>query len=99
MDHSNEVYQHRVIVTWKNTAEKKRACRNTAKKMKFSFKDFLSKCSFLQIWSHLLKKSLCEKTLLHFLCSEVNLLSSPAFPSNPGPNPLVRDVHAKVMHT
>ena len=34
------------------------------KKMKFSFKDFFSKCdqilSFLRIWSHLLKKSLME---------------------------------------
>ena len=35
---------------------------NTAQKMKFSIKDFFSKCdqirSFLRIWSHLLKKSL-----------------------------------------
>ena len=34
------------------------------KKMKFSIKDFFSKCdqirSFLRIWSHLLKKSLME---------------------------------------
>ena len=33
-------------------------------KMKFSIKDFFSKCdqigSFLRIWSHLLKKSLME---------------------------------------
>ena len=38
-------------------------------KMKFSIKDFFSKCdqmdSFMQIWSHLLKKS----SKLHFLCS------------------------------
>ena len=37
----------------------------TAKKMKFFFKEFFSKCgqirSFLRIWSHLLKKSLMEK--------------------------------------
>ena len=37
---------------------------NTAQKMKFSNKDFFSKCyqicSFLLIWSHLLKKSLME---------------------------------------
>ena len=37
---------------------------NTAQKMKFSIKDFSSKCdqirSFLQIWSHLLEKSLLE---------------------------------------
>ena len=37
---------------------------NTAQKMKFSVKDFFSKCdqirSFLPIWSHLLKKSLIK---------------------------------------
>ena len=37
---------------------------STAQKMKFYIKDFFSKCdqirSFLQIWSHLLKKSLIE---------------------------------------
>ena len=36
----------------------------TAQKMKFSIKDFFSKCnqirSFLRIWSHLLEKSLME---------------------------------------
>ena len=36
----------------------------TAQKMKFSIKNFFSKCdqirSFLQIWSHLLKKSVME---------------------------------------
>ena len=36
----------------------------TAREMKFSIKDFFSKCdqicSFLGIWSHLLKKSLME---------------------------------------
>ena len=36
----------------------------TAQKMKFSIKDFFSKCdqtrSLLRIWSHLLKKSLME---------------------------------------
>ena len=35
-----------------------------AQKMKFSIKDFFSKCdhirSFLRIWSHLLKKSVME---------------------------------------
>ena len=42
----------------------------TAQKMKFSIKDFFSKCdqsSFLQIWSHLMKKSLMENFI--FLCS------------------------------
>ena len=37
---------------------------NIAQKMKFSIKDFSSKCgqirSFLRIWSHLLEKSLME---------------------------------------
>ena len=37
---------------------------HTAQKMRFSIKDFCSKCdeirSFLQIWSHLLEKSLME---------------------------------------
>ena len=37
---------------------------NTAQKMKFSIKDFFSKCdqirSFLQMWSHLLKKFLMK---------------------------------------
>ena len=37
---------------------------HTAQQMKFSIKDFFSKCdqirSFLRIWSHLLKKSLME---------------------------------------
>ena len=38
------------------------------KKMKFSIKDFFSKCdqirSFLRIWSHLLKKSLTENFII-----------------------------------
>ena len=40
----------------------------TAQKMKFSIKDFFSKCgqirSFLRIWLHLLKKSLIENFIL-----------------------------------
>ena len=44
---------------------------NTAQKMKFSIKEFFSKCdqirSFLRIWSHLLKKSLMKNFI--FLCS------------------------------
>ena len=47
----------------------------TAQKMKFSVKDFFSKCDQirrkLRIWSHLLKKSLME----NFIFSAVNLLS------------------------
>ena len=41
---------------------------NTVQKMKFSIKDFFSKCdqirSFLRIWSHLLNKSLMENICL-----------------------------------
>ena len=32
----------------------------TAQKMKFSIKDFFSKCDKIRIWTHLLKKSLME---------------------------------------
>ena len=39
-------------------------CPDTAQKIKFSIKDFFTKCdqirSFLRIWSHLLKKFLME---------------------------------------
>ena len=46
---------HRVTKLWSH---------DTAQKMKFSIKDFFSKCdqirSFLRIWSHWLKKSLME---------------------------------------
>ena len=42
---------------------------NTAQKMKFSIKDFSSKCdqirSFLLIRSHLMKKSLMENLILY----------------------------------
>ena len=45
------------------------------KKMKFSIKDFSSKCdqirSFLQIWSHLLEKSLME----NFIFSAMKILA------------------------
>ena len=43
---------------------KSKFCRvtNTAQKMKFSFKDFFSKCDQIRrkLWSHLRKKSLIE---------------------------------------
>ena len=48
----------------------------TAQKMKFSIKDFFSKCdqirSKLRIWSHLLKKSLVES----FIFCAVNVIMS-----------------------
>ena len=47
-------------------------------KMKFSIKDFFSICdvirNFLQIWSHLLKKSLLENFI--FLCSELSYIGA-----------------------
>ena len=46
-------------------------------KMKFSIKDFFSKCdqvrSFLWIWSHLLKKSLMENFIFYAVKSEQNV--------------------------
>ena len=45
----------------KKFVEGAKVCIDTAQKMRFSIKDFFSKCdqihSFLRIWSHLLKKS------------------------------------------
>ena len=42
---------------------------NTPQKMKFSIKDFLSKCDqisiFQRIWSHLLKKPLTENLIFY----------------------------------
>ena len=47
---------------------------HTGQKMKFSIKGFFSKCeqicSFLWVWSHLLKKSLMEN-FLYFLCNDI----------------------------
>ena len=44
----------------------------TTQKMKFSVKDFFSKCdqirNLLRIWSHLLKKSLMENFISYALC-------------------------------
>ena len=50
---------------WKVTGKRvNRGASYTAQKMKFSIKDFFSKCdqirSFLRIWSHLLRKSFME---------------------------------------
>ena len=48
----------------------------TAQKVKFSIKDFLSKCdqirSFLRIWSHLLKKSFMENFIFFFAVYKPN---------------------------
>ena len=46
--------------------------RHSTKKMKFSIKDFFTKCgqirSFLSIWSHLLKKSIMENFHFYAAC-------------------------------
>ena len=65
---------------------------NTAQKMKFSIKDFFSKCdqirSFLRIWSHLLKKSLkenfifCAVQVYHFSISLFGLSNTKLFNYN-----------------
>ena len=51
--------------------------KDTAQKMKFSIKDFFSKCNqirdFLRIWSHWLKKPVMENFI--FLFSEISLKS------------------------
>ena len=53
----------------------------TAQKMNFSIKDYFSKCeqigSFLQIWSHLLKKSLTEKAIfVQWVSCSVEIIES-----------------------
>ena len=50
--------------------DSKYASKYTAQKMKFSFKDFFSKCGQirrkLRIWSHLLKKFLMENFIFYY---------------------------------
>ena len=50
---------------------------NTAQKMKFSIKDFFSKCDQirrkLRIWSHLLKKSLMQNFIFCAVKIESNI--------------------------
>ena len=59
-NHSREICRKRK----KELCSQRIFLKNTAQEMKFFIKDFFSKydeiCSFLQIWSHLLKKSLME---------------------------------------
>ena len=49
----------------------------TARKMKFSIKDFFSKCDQilrkLRIWSHLRKKSLMENFIFYAVCSALKV--------------------------
>ena len=55
----------------------------TAQKMKFSIKDFFSKCdqirSLLRIWSHLLKKSLTENFISCAISVWYSLVIGPLF--------------------
>ena len=55
----------------------------TAQKMKFSIKDFFSKCdqirSFLRIWSHLLKKSSMENFIFCTVFVQLEILISETY--------------------
>ena len=57
-----QLYKYFILVRFNTSMLRSPAA--TAQKMKFSIRDFFSKCvqirSFLRIWSHLLKKSLME---------------------------------------
>ena len=56
--------------------------KGTAQKVKFSMKDFFSKCDqirgFLWIWSHLFTEEILNGKL-HFLCRETRLVFSRVF--------------------
>ena len=58
----------------------------TAQKMKFSITDFFSKCeqirSFLQIWSHLLMKSLMDNFIFCAVFELVNIKQELRMPSS-----------------
>ena len=69
------MYYHLMFNLETDTYKRKKSRLITAQKMKFSIKDFFSKCdqmrSFVRIWSPLLKKSLMENLILF----EVNVFS------------------------
>ena len=60
----------------------KKVSANTAQKLKFPIKDFFSKCdqicSFLRIWSHLLKKHLMENFIF---CAVKNACHGESLPN------------------
>ena len=63
----NQLESYEILFIWLNLQNSEGICTDltdTEQKMKFSIKDFFSKCdqirSFLRIWSHLLKKSSME---------------------------------------
>ena len=64
-EHVNDYNKKSQMLFWTiHQKQLKNVASHTAQKMKFSIKDFFSKCnqirSFLRIWSHLLKKSFME---------------------------------------
>ena len=67
-------------IFWKSCHFSPAKRSSTAKKMKFSIKNFFSKYdqirSFLWIWSHLLKKSLVENFIFCVVPNKVRLVSS-----------------------
>ena len=70
------------------------------KKMKFSIKDFLSKCDQirrkLRIWSHLRKKSLMESFI--FMCSEIMGYLDDSFLRGDTFEESKKSVIAKIIH-
>ena len=66
------------LIGEKETNLPKKGYPRTAQKMKFSIKDFFSKCdqicSFLRIWSHLLKKSLMENFIFCAVLCAINMV-------------------------
>ena len=66
-------------------AQQKSRLTPTAQKMKFSIKDFSSKCgqirSFLRTWSHLLKKSLMENFIFCTMPLPVRLILTISLPT------------------
>ena len=77
-----EIHHIRVILPASSATQRciqnpvKHLIFNTAQKMKFSIKDFFSKCDqirrFLRIWSHLLEKSLIESFIFYVVKCQHN---------------------------
>ena len=81
--HGTALLLLKLVQALKKCFHSSKAGSGTAQKMKFSIKDFFSKCDqsrgFLWIWSHLLKKSLMENFTFvprcTFYCEDTILLS------------------------
>ena len=88
-----KMVDHPGIVDYFSTVSLELLYTCTAQKLKFSIKDFFSKCyqirSFMRIWSYLLKKSLRENFI--FCAVLVQLVfqypESPSYFSNPERHP------------